>query len=67
MILPIATEQDLISPTRKTYSGPLEVGDPEREREHPVEVGDALVPELLPGVNDDLGVGLRRDVMALFL
>jgi ribonuclease Z len=27
IVLPIATEQDLISPTRKTYSGPLEVGE----------------------------------------
>jgi ribonuclease Z len=27
IVLPIATEQDLIPPTRKTYSGPLEVGE----------------------------------------
>ena len=27
IVLPIATEQDLIPPTRKTYSGPVEVGE----------------------------------------
>jgi ribonuclease Z len=27
IVLPIATEQDLIPPTRKTYAGPLEVGE----------------------------------------
>jgi len=27
IVLPTATEQDLIPPTRKTYSGPLEVGE----------------------------------------
>lgn len=27
IVLPIATEQDLIPPTRKTYSGPIEVGE----------------------------------------
>ena len=27
IVLPFATEQDLIPPTRKTYSGPLEVGE----------------------------------------
>lgn len=27
IVLPIATEQDLIAPTRNTYSGPLEVGE----------------------------------------
>ena len=27
IVLPTATEQDLIPPTRRTYSGPLEVGE----------------------------------------
>jgi ribonuclease Z len=27
IVLPNATEQDLIPPTRKTYSGPLELGE----------------------------------------
>ena len=27
IVLPTATEQDLIPPARKTYSGPLEVGE----------------------------------------
>lgn len=27
IVLPIATEQDLLPPTRKTYSGPVEVGE----------------------------------------
>jgi ribonuclease Z len=27
IVLPVATEQDLIPPTRKTYSGPLELGE----------------------------------------
>jgi len=27
IVLPTATEQDLLPPTRKTYSGPLEVGE----------------------------------------
>jgi len=27
IVLPTATEQDLIPPTRKTYSGPLELGE----------------------------------------
>ena len=27
VLLPTATDQDLIPPTRKTYSGPLEVGE----------------------------------------
>ncbi|WP_426526704.1 MBL fold metallo-hydrolase [Bradyrhizobium sp. McL0615] len=36
IVLPSATEQDLIPPTRKTYSGPLEVG----EDLMVIEVGD---------------------------
>src|SRR5713101_3532691 len=39
---------------------------PEGEGEHPVEVGDAFLPELLPRVNDDLGVGPRREAVAPF-
>ena len=27
IVLPNATEQDLIPPTRKTYAGPLELGE----------------------------------------
>jgi ribonuclease Z len=27
IVLPTATEQDLIPPTRKTYAGPLELGE----------------------------------------
>jgi ribonuclease Z len=27
IVLPDATEQDLVPPTRKTYGGPLEVGE----------------------------------------
>ncbi len=27
IVLPLATEQDLIPPTRKTHSGPLELGE----------------------------------------
>jgi ribonuclease Z len=38
IVLPTATEQDLISPTRKTYSGPLEVG----EDLMVIEVGDKI-------------------------
>lgn len=38
MVLPSATEQDLIPPTRKTYQGPLEVG----EDLMVIEVGDKI-------------------------
>jgi ribonuclease Z len=38
LVLPTATEQDLIAPTRKTYSGPLEVG----EDLMVIEVGDKI-------------------------
>lgn len=38
IVLPTATEQDLIPPTRKTYSGPLELG----EDLMVIEVGDKI-------------------------
>jgi ribonuclease Z len=38
MVLPTATENDLIPPTRKTYTGPLEVG----EDLMTIEVGDKI-------------------------
>ncbi|MEO7659196.1 MAG: MBL fold metallo-hydrolase, partial [Pyrinomonadaceae bacterium] len=38
VVLPAATEQDLIPPTRKTYSGPLELG----EDLMTIEVGDKI-------------------------
>jgi len=38
ILLPIATEQDLIPSTRKTYSGPLELG----EDLMVVEIGDKI-------------------------
>jgi ribonuclease Z len=38
ILLPTATEQDLIPSTRKTYSGPLELG----EDLMVVEVGDKI-------------------------
>jgi ribonuclease Z len=38
IVLPTATEQDLIPPTRKTYTGPLEVG----EDLMVIEVGDKV-------------------------
>ena len=39
IVIPAATEQDLIPPTRKTYSGPLEVG----EDLMVIEIGDKIV------------------------
>jgi ribonuclease Z len=39
IVLPSATEQDLIPPTRKTYSGPLELG----EDLMVIEVGEKIV------------------------
>jgi ribonuclease Z len=39
IVLPTATEQDLIPPTRKTYAGPLEVG----EDLMVIEVGEKIV------------------------
>ena len=38
IVLPTATEQDLVPPTRKTYAGPLEVG----EDLMVIEVGDRV-------------------------
>jgi ribonuclease Z len=38
IVLPNATEQDLLPPTRKTYSGPLELG----EDLMVIEVGEKL-------------------------
>ncbi len=35
----------------------LALGVPQDEGEHPVEVGEALLAEFLPGVDDHLGVG----------
>ncbi len=40
-------------------------GIPYGEREHPVEVGDAVFPVCLVGVDNDLGIRLRAKDVAL--
>ena len=40
-------------------------GVPYGEREHPVEVGDAVFPVRLVGVDNDLGIRLRAKDVAL--
>src|SRR5262249_57115067 len=44
----------------------LAFGIPDHEGEHPVELSDTILAELLPGVNDHLGVGAGREPMASF-